>query len=422
MSKLTLNQVCLRTIGLKNPSSLSSYEKVGGYKVLKKILKEKIDPKKIIEEIKASTLKGRGGAAFLTGLKLSFFPRDKKGDKYIICNSDEEEPGTFKDRDIIRFNPHQLIEGMAIIAYVLGVSVGYNYIRGEYSEPFKVIEKAINEARKAGYIGKDIFKTNINFEIHNVHGAGSYICGEETALMESLEGKRGLPRIKPPFPANCGLYNQPTNINNVETYASIPVILEKGGKWYKKQFYDNASDEGGHKIFSLSGNVNNPGNYEVPIGIPFKDLLNLAGGIKNEKQLKAVIPGGISSGVLPSNIIMNLNMDYKSLSDYGSMLGTGAVIVIDEDNSMVEILARIIKFFHEESCGQCTPCREGCALLNKLMQKILQKKALKKDIDLLNVVAANISGKTICAFSDAVVFPVKSFLKYFREEFEAYIK
>lgn len=420
LNNIKLNQVCLRTLKLDKPNSLSSYESIRGYNVLKKILLEKKDSKEIIDEIKSSKLKGRGGAAFLTGLKLSFFPKDNTGQKYIICNADEGEPGTFKDREILRFNPHQLIEGMLIIAYVLGASTGYNYIRGEYTEPFEIMEQAIKEAKQAGYLGQNILGTDFTFELHNVHGGGSYICGEETALLESLEGKKGLPRIKPPFPAMYGLYGKPTNVNNVETYASIPVILEKGSKWYLEQHYDK-SKEGGYKIFCVSGSVNKPGVYEVPLGLPFNDLLNLAGGVKDNKKLKAIIPGGISSGVLPLNVISDLKMDYDSLAEKGSMLGTGAVIVLDEDANMVEILARKIKFFHEESCGQCTPCREGCRLLNQLMQQILQKKATLKEIDQLKFVAQNMQGNTICAFSDAVYFPVKSFLQYFKDEFIAYI-
>jgi NADH-quinone oxidoreductase subunit F len=414
-----LNQVCFRTIGLKDPSSLSTYLSIGGYKVWKKILKEKPDPINIINEVKLSGLRGRGGAGFLTGLKWSFISKSISGQKYVVCNSDEGEPGTFKDRDIMRYNPHQLIEGMAIAAYVIGATVGYNYIRGEFYEPISVMEKAVNDALNSGFLGKNIDNSNIDFNLYNVYGAGAYICGEETALMESLEGKKGQPRFKPPFPANFGVYGRPTNINNTETYASIPVILEKGGKWHLELGKPN---NGGCKIFSVSGHVNKPGNYEIPLGTSFVDLLNMAGGVKNGKLLKAVIPGGSSAPVLPAHIVNNLSMDYDSISKAGSMLGSGAVIIMDESTCMVNALYRISHFYADESCGQCSPCREGTSWLYKILSRIIHGHGNLSDISLLDSVASNICGRTICALGDAAAMPVMSFIKHFRSEFEDYIK
>lgn len=414
-----LNQVCYRTIGLKDPSSLSTYLSIGGYKVWKKILKEKPDPINIINEVKLSGLRGRGGAGFLTGLKWSFISKSIPGQKYVVCNSDEGEPGTFKDRDILRYNPHQLIEGMAIAAYVIGATVGYNYIRGEFYEPISVIEKAVNESLNAGLLGKNIDNSDIDFNLYNVYGAGAYICGEETALMESLEGKKGQPRFKPPFPANFGVYGRPTNINNTETYASIPVILEKGGKWHLELGKPN---NGGCKIFSVSGHVNKPGNYEIPLGTPFIELLNMAGGVKNGKRLKAVIPGGSSAPVLPAHIVNNLSMDYDSISKAGSMLGSGAVIIMDESTCMVNALYRISHFYADESCGQCSPCREGTNWLYKILSRIVHGHGNVSDISLLDSVASNICGRTICALGDAAAMPVMGFIKHFRSEFEDYIK
>lgn len=414
-----LNQICYRTIGLNSPSSLSTYLSIGGYSVWKKILKEKPDPITIINDIKLSGLRGRGGAGFSTGLKWSFISKSIPGQKYVVCNSDEGEPGTFKDRDILRYNPHQLIEGMAIAGYVIGATVGYNYIRGEFYEPISVMEKAISEALNAGLLGLDIEKSGIDFNLYNVYGAGAYICGEETALMESIEGKKGQPRFKPPFPANFGVYGRPSNINNTETYATIPVILEKGGKWHLDLGKPN---NGGCKIFSVSGHVNKPGNYEIPLGTPFVELLNIAGGVKNGKKLKAVIPGGSSSPVLPADIINGISMDYDSIAKAGSMLGSGAVIVMDETTCMVNVLYRISHFYADESCGQCSPCREGTSWLYKILSRIVHGHGNLSDISLLDSVASNICGRTICALGDAAAMPVMSFVKHFRNEFEEYIK
>ncbi len=424
MSKIVQNQICFRTLHLEKPWSLESYKAVGGYKVLEKILREKTDPAHIIEELKLSFLRGRGGAGFPTGLKWSFVSPLTPGPKYIICNSDEGEPGTFKDRDILRYNPHQVIEGMAIAAYVMGAGLGvevtgYNYIRGEYIESFGRIEAALLEARENGFIGQDILGSGVNFELHNFLGAGSYICGEETALMESLEGKKGLPRFKPPFPANYGLYGRPSNINNTETYASVPVILQNGGQW----FLDLGKPKnGGCKIFCVSGHVNKPGNYEIPLGTPFSELLELAGGVKDNKVLKAVIPGGSSVPVLPAHVMMQLNMDYDSLQGAGSMLGSGAVIVMDESTCMVGILRRLSYFYYEESCGQCTPCREGTGWLYRLVDRIEQGEGSMDDLEQLDRVALNMMGRTICSLADAAAMPVRSFIQHFRDEFVHHIK
>ena len=416
---MLINQICFRTLHLKNPASLSTYLSIGGYDSLKKILKEKINPIDIINEVKLSALRGRGGAGFLTGLKWSFISKDAKGQKYIVCNSDEGEPGTFKDRDILRYNPHQLIEGMAIAGYVMGATVGYNYIRGEFYEPIEAMEKALKEAYENGFIGKNILGSGTDFMLYNFYGAGAYICGEETALMESLEGKKGQPRFKPPFPANFGVYGKPSNINNTETYASVPVILEKGGKWHLELGKPN---NGGCKIFSISGHVEKPGNYEIPLGTPFIKLLDLAGGMKNGKALKAVIPGGSSAPILPADIMYNLKMDYDSIKNSGSMLGSGAVIVMDETTCMVKTLHRIAHFYADESCGQCSPCREGTTWMYKILDRVLTGKGTISDIDLLDSVATNICGRTICALGDAAAMPVQSFVKHFRQEFENYIK
>lgn len=415
---MSINQICFRTLNLKNPSTLESYLSVNGYSSLKKILSENISPIDIINEVKLSALRGRGGAGFLTGLKWSFISKDIPGQKYVVCNSDEGEPGTFKDRDIMRYNPHQLIEGMIIAGYVMGSNVGYNYIRGEFYEPIEAMEKAVEEAYKNNFLGKNILNSNFSFDFYNVCGAGAYICGEETALMESLEGKKGQPRFKPPFPANYGIYGKPSNINNTETYASIPVILEKGGKWHLELGKPN---NGGCKIFSVSGHVNKPGNYEIPLGTPFSELLEMAGGVKNGNLLKAVIPGGTSAPVLPAEIMMNINMDYDSIKNAGSMLGSGAVIIMDNTTCMVKALHRITHFYADESCGQCTPCREGTSWLYKILDRILTGTGSVSDIDLLDSVAGNICGRTICALGDAAAMPVQSFIKYFRTEFENYI-
>jgi NADH-quinone oxidoreductase subunit F len=415
---MQLNQVCFRTLHLDEPWTLESYRSVGGYEVLAKVLKEKVPAEEIIEELKNSALRGRGGAGFPTGLKWSFMPRKLPGDKYIVCNSDEGEPGTCKDRDILLYNPHQVIEGMILAGYTIGARTGYNYIRGEFTEPLARFDAALQEAREANLLGKDILGTGFNFELYSHPGAGAYICGEETALLESLEGKKGQPRYKPPFPAGYGLYGRPTTINNTESLASVPVILQKGGDWFHELGTPN---NGGTKIFSVSGHVNNPGNFEVPLGTPFSELLELAGGVRNGNKLKAVIPGGSSTPVVPADVMMETKMSYDGISKAGSMLGAGSVIVMDETTCMVKALERIAEFYQEESCGQCTPCREGTGWLHRVVKRIEHGEGKQEDLDRLLAVAGNIHGNTICALGEAAAAPVKSFIKHFRDEFQYHI-
>ncbi len=415
--------VCLATSHLEQPWSLESYRKVGGYQAWEKILRDKVSPQSIIDELKKSALRGRGGAGFPTGLKWSFMPRGVVGQKYIVCNADEGEPGTCKDRDILRYNPHSVIEGMAIAGYTFGATVGYNYIRGEFWEPYERFEAALAEARQAGFLGVDILGSGIEFNIHTHLGAGAYICGEETALLESIEGKKGQPRFKPPFPANYGLYGRPTTVNNVETLASVPAILRNGGDWFVNLGNPNwrRASSGGTKIFSVSGHVNRPGNYEVPMGIPFPDLLEMAGGVWKGRRLKAVIPGGSSVPVLPAAVMMEVSMDYDGLAKAGSMLGAGSVIVMDETTCMVRVLARLSHFYFEESCGQCTPCREGTGWLARVVHRIEHGEGQAGDLELLETVAGKIEGRTICALGDAAAMPVASFVRHFREEFQYHI-
>ena len=412
------NDVCFRTLHLDQPWTLDSYRSVGGYSVWEKILKEKTSPDSIIAELKTSALRGRGGAGFPTGLKWSFMPRNVEGQKYVVCNSDEGEPGTCKDRDILRYNPHQLVEGMAIAGYTIGATKGYNYIRGEFWEPYERFQAAIEEARAAGLLGKNIMGSGIDFDIDVHLGAGAYVCGEETALLESLEGKKGQPRFKPPFPASIGLYGRPTTINNTESLASVPAILQHGGQWFLELGKPN---NGGTKLFSVSGHVNKPGNYEVPMGLPFAELLEMAGGVWKGRKLKAVIPGGSSTPVLPAEIAMGMTMDYDSISKAGSMLGAGSVIVMDETTCMVKVLARLSHFYYEESCGQCTPCREGTGWLARMVHRIEHGEGRQEDLDLLVRAASQIEGHTICALGDAAAMPVKSFIKHYRDEFQYHI-
>ncbi|MCH1522533.1 MAG: NADH-quinone oxidoreductase subunit NuoF [Arenicellales bacterium] len=400
------------------PWPLDSSREYGGYEAWEGVLRNQTPREEIIETIKSSGLRGRGGAGFPTGLKLSFMPREAAEQKYIVCNSDESEPGTFKDRDILRFNPHQVIEGMALAGYAIGATVGFNYIRGEYHEHWQRFESALVEARQAGLLGNDLLGSGIEFELHSQRGAGAYICGEETALLESLEGKKGQPRFKPPFPAQVGAFGKPTTINNTETLASIPPIIRNGPDWFAKLGIENS---GGSKVFSVSGHVNRPGNYEVPMGIPFKDLLTLAGGVQDGRALKAVIPGGSSVPVVPADAIMGCTMDYDGLSKVGSALGAGSVIVMDETTCMVEVLERISYFYFAESCGQCTPCREGTGWLYRILRRVRSGEGTHQDLDRLKSVADRIEGRTICALGDAAAWPVQSFLKHFRHEFEAMI-
>jgi NADH-quinone oxidoreductase subunit F len=398
---------------------VKDYVQRGGYESLRRILTEGITPEQVIAELKASSLRGRGGAGFPTGLKWSFMPRQFPGQKYLVCNTDEGEPGTFKDRDIIRYNPHALIEGMAIGAYAMGITVGYNYIHGEIWADYERFEEALEEARAEGFLGDGIMGSQFNFQLHAFHGYGAYICGEETALLESLEGKKGQPRFKPPFPASFGLYGKPTTINNTETFAAVPFVMKMGGEAYAALGKPN---NGGTKIFSMSGDVAKPGNYEVPLGTPFATLLELAGGMRDGKKIKAVIPGGSSMPVLTGDVMMATDMDYDAIAKAGSMLGSGAVIVMDETRCMVRSLLRLSYFYFEESCGQCTPCREGTGWLYRMVHRIEHGQGRPEDIDLLNSVADNIQGRTICALGDAAAMPVRAMIKNFREEFEYHIE
>ncbi len=403
---------------------LKDYRARGGYSALRRILQGAdgagpMSPEQVIAEVKTSGLRGRGGAGFPTGLKWSFMPRQYAGQKYLVCNSDEGEPGTCKDRDILAYNPHIVIEGMAIAAYAMGVSVGYNYIHGEIFEIYDRFEEALDEARAAGLLGGKLLGSAFDFQLHAFHGFGAYICGEETALLESLEGKKGQPRFKPPFPASFGLYGKPTTINNTETFAAVPWIINHGGQAYLECGKPN---NGGTKIFSVVGDVEWPGNYEVPMGTPFSKLLELAGGVRGGRGLKAVIPGGSSAPVLPGAVMLDTSMDYDSIAKAGSMLGSGAVIVMDDSRCMVKSLLRLSYFYQHESCGQCTPCREGTGWLWRMVDRIEHGRGKLEDIDLLNSVADNIQGRTICALGDAAAMPVRAMIKHFREEFVHHVE
>ncbi len=412
-----MTQVILGGLDGERTWRLAEYVQRGGYEALRKVLSD-MTPEQVIDEIKRSALRGRGGAGFPTGLKWTFMPKNYQGTKYIVCNSDEGEPGTFKDRDILRYNPHALIEGMVIAAYAMGTARGYNYIHAEIWSTYLRCEEALEEAREAGFLGQNILGSGFSFELFNHHGYGAYICGEETALLESLEGKKGQPRYKPPFPANYGLYGNPTTINNTETFASVPWIIRNGGEAFLELGKPN---NGGTKIFSVSGHVTRPGNYEVRLGTPFAQLLEMAGGMRGGRKIKAVIPGGSSMPVLPGELMMQTDMDYDAIAKAGSMLGSGAVIVMDETTCMVRALERLSYFYHEESCGQCTPCREGTGWLYRIVNRIENGKGRAEDLDLLLSLSDNIQGRTICALGDAAAMPVRSFVNHFRSEFEHHI-
>jgi len=411
-----MNTVVFEPLKLERPWTLATYRSIGGYEVWDRIVREKPARESIIDSLKASGLRGRGGAGFPTGTKWSFMPRNSPVQKYLVCNSDESEPGTCHDRDILRFNPHALIEGLAIGGYATNSTVAYNYIRGEFlGEPVPRFEAALQEAYAAGLLGRNIGGSGIDFDIFTFVGAGAYICGEETALLDSLEGKPGKPRFKPPFPANFGLYGAPTTINNTQSFASVPTILRKGPEWFAGLGPKNS---GGTVIFSVSGHVQKAGNFEIPLGVPFKDLLELAGGVRQGRKLKAVIPGGSSVPVVPGEVMLTLNMDYDSLKAAGSAIGSAAVIVMDETTCMVRVLERISRFYMSESCGQCTPCREGTGWMNRLVKRVLAGEARREELGLLVDVANRIEGHTICALGDAAAWPVQSFLKHYRHEFE----
>jgi NADH-quinone oxidoreductase subunit F len=415
------NQVCYTTLKFDQPWTYENYLEIGGYQAWQKILDEKMSPEDVVAEVKASGLRGRGGAGFPTGLKWSFMPKlADGGQNYLVVNSDESEPGTCKDRDIHRFNPHSLIEGMLIACYSISASVGYNYMRGEWmDEPYERFSAALKEAYKHGWVGENIKGSGVNIDVIGTLGAGAYICGEETALLESLEGKKGQPRFKPPFPANFGLYGKPTTINNTESIASTPAIIRNGAQWFQDLGVENS---GGQKCFSMSGHVNNPGNFEISLGTPFSELLELAGGVSGGRKLKAVIPGGSSMPVLPGDIMLATNMDYDSIAKAGSMLGSGAVISMDETTDMVKALCRISRFYYSESCGQCTPCREGTGWLYRMLVRIIDGKGRPEDIEKLEDVAGKIAGRTICALGEAAAWPVQGMLRHFRHEFEYYVE
>ncbi len=413
------NEIIFANLDKGDLADLATCRRFGGYAALEKIVREKISPSDLLQEIKESGLRGRGGAGFPTALKWSFIPRGLPVDIYLVCNSDEGEPGTFKDRDILRKNPHLLIEGMAIAAYITGAQVGYNYIHGEIWEAYELMEKAVVDAQAAGYLGDNILGGDFSFHLHNHHGFGAYICGEETALLESIEGKKGQPRFKPPFPASFGLYGKPTTINNTETFACIPYIVNNGGRKFLELGKPN---NGGTKVFSVSGHVEKPGNFEIPLGTPFAELLQMAGGMRGGRPLKAVIPGGSSVPILPAKVMMDLTMDYDSIGKAGSMLGAGSVIVMDDSVCMVKALERLSYFYFEESCGQCTPCREGTGWLHRVVNRIERGEGRKEDLDLLVDVSNNMDGHTICGLGAAAATPVRSFIKHFRQEFEHHIE
>ena len=421
MAERQFNLVCFEPLKFGNQShTFETYRKIGGYDVWEKVLRGELTRDTIIDEIKKSGLRGRGGAGFPTGVKMSFMPRTAPMQKYLVCNSDESEPGTCHDRDILRYNPHALVEGLALESYAIGATVAYNYIRGEFmAEPIPRFEQALEEAYGAGLLGKNIRGSGIDQDIHTFVGAGAYICGEETALLESLEGKQGKPRFKPPFPANFGLYGAPTTINNTQSVASLPTILRKGSQWFADL---GVKGSGGTAIFSMSGHVAKPGNYELPLGIPFPELLEIAGGMRGGRKLKAVIPGGSSCPVVPAEKMMTLTMDFDTIKAAGSGLGTCATIVMDETTCMVKTLRRLARFYWAESCGQCTPCREGTGWLYRMVDRIEHGKGRMEDLDLLTNVSDNIAGRTICALGDAAALPVKSFIKHFRDEFVHHIE
>ncbi len=399
---------------IKDSHKIDVYISDGGYKQAERALKE-MKPEEILEEVKKSNLRGRGGAGFPTGLKWSFVPKDTGKPVYLCVNSDESEPGTFKDRHIIEKDPHMLLEGIIITSYTIGAHESYIYIRGEYYPQAIRLQEAIDEAYAKGFLGENIFGTGYKLDVKIYRGAGAYICGEETALLESIEGKKGKPRLKPPFPAVVGLYNCPTVINNVETIANIPAIVEKGGEWFASL---GPEKNGGTKLYAISGHVNKPGVYEHEMGYPLMKLINEdAGGVIDGLKLKAVIPGGSSVPVLRAEEC-DINLDYDSVAKAGSMLGSGAVIVMSEKTCMVRALQRLIHFYKDESCGQCTPCREGTGWMLKIINRIVSGNGRKEDVDTLYYIAKGILGHTVCPLGDAAAMPVMSFIDKFRDEFE----
>ncbi len=411
-------KILTKNFGLTDSHTLKVYESTGGYASLKQLFAS--DPGAIIEEVKKSGLRGRGGAGFPTGMKWSFVPKDNPNPKYLCVNADESEPGTFKDRYLLELDPHRLVEGIIICSYAIDCHHAYVYVRGEFVFPRTRLEAAVAEAYERGYLGKNILGSGYDLDVTVHSGAGAYICGEETALLNSLEGLRGTPRIKPPFPAVVGLFGCPTVINNVETISALPYILSQGADAYR-QFGTEKSP--GTKLFCISGHVNRPGNYELPLGYPLKKLImEDAGGIRGGRALKAVIPGGSSVPVLNAEDAMEVHLDYESLAAKGSMLGSGGVIVMDETVDMVKALTNLAHFYSHESCGQCSPCREGTGWAHKVLKRIVAGQGRKSDLDLLKQIADNMAGKTICVLADAMAMPIWSYLKKFRHEFEAYVR
>ncbi len=403
--------------GIPNSTSIDVYLQHEGYQAIRKALTMK--PDDVINEVKNSGLRGRGGAGFNAGMKWSFVPKQTNKPKYVVCNADESEPGTCKDRPLIENDPHQLIEGILIAGYAIQADRSYIYIRGEYRYLMEILDRALAEAYARGYLGKNILGSGFNFDIYTHSGAGAYECGEETALLNSLEGLRGYPRVKPPFPAVVGLYGCPTVINNVETLSNVPHILLKGAEWYAGL---GTPKNGGTRLFCLSGHINRPGVYELPMGFPLRRMIEeVGGGVRGGKKLKAVIPGGSSCPVLTPDQI-DTPMDFDSLAKIGSMLGSGGVVVIDEDTCMVKVAQRIMKFYAHESCGWCVPCREGTAWLRNLLTRFHEVQPVADDVDTALDVAYNILGKTLCPLGDAAAMPTISILKKFRHEFEEHLK
>ena len=396
--------------------TLEGYKKRGGYQTLKKAFSLK--PEEIVEEVKKSGLRGRGGAGFPTGIKWGFLPNNQEP-RFLLCNADEGEPGTFKDRMMMEQAPHQLIEGMLISAYAIQSKKSYIYIRGEYQKAIGILKTALKEAREAGFLGKNILGSHFSHKMDIYLGAGAYICGEETGMISSLEGKKGQPKLKPPFPAVKGYLEKPTIVNNVETLAAVVPIVKDGAEAYLNF---GTTKSPGTKIFSLSGDVLQPGNYEVALGYPLKDLIyNLGKGLKPGRRLKAVIPGGSSVPVLTAKECEEAKMDYESLNELGTFLGSGAVIVMDDSRSMVDVLSVILDFYHHESCGQCTPCREGTGWLKKTIRGVKKGEGTHSDLELVKAISENMMGRTICALSDAAAMPAISFVTKFREEFEQHL-
>jgi NADH-quinone oxidoreductase subunit F len=415
-----MTQVLTSRFHLKGEAcDIDVYEKTGGYAGLAKALKE-FTPDQVIDEVKKSALRGRGGAGFPTGMKWSFVPKESKRPKYVVCNADESEPGTGKDRDLMRYDPHQLIEGMIIASYALGSHTAYIYIRGEYWFIKEILEKAVAQAYAKGYLGKNILGSGYDIDLHVHPGAGAYICGEETALLESLEGKRGHPRLKPPFPAVVGLYGGPTVVNNVETLAVVPHLILKGGDWYKSL---GTEKSGGTKLFTVSGHVARPGNYEVPMGYPLMKLINEdCGGMTGGRKLKAVIPGGSSVPILSAAECEKVNLDYESVAAAGTMLGSGGIIVMDETTDIFETTRNLTHFYKHESCGWCTPCREGTRWLFNVFERMHRFEGRPGDVELLYDLADKILGKSFCALGDAAAMPVQSAIRKFPDDFNRRIK